>query len=203
MERVIAYIDGFNLYYGLRSKGWKRFYWLNLQTLSQQILKPHQRLVYTKYFTSIVNRPVSKHRRQSLYLEALQTLPDFRTYYGHFLENTVTCRSCRHSYQTHHEKMTDVNIAVELMVDAFEDSFDTALLISADSDLIPPIQAVQRLFSSKRIVVVFPPRRISNSLKQITNGYIFINRNILAQSVLPDRVIKPDGVVLQRPSMWR
>ena len=29
MERVISYIDGFNLYFGLRSKGWRRFYWLS------------------------------------------------------------------------------------------------------------------------------------------------------------------------------
>jgi hypothetical protein len=36
---------------------------------------------------------------------------------------------------THHEKMTDVNIAVELLTDAFQDSFDVALLISADGDL--------------------------------------------------------------------
>jgi hypothetical protein len=26
MKRVIAYIDGFNLCFGLREKGWKRFY---------------------------------------------------------------------------------------------------------------------------------------------------------------------------------
>ena len=28
MNRVIAYIDGYNLYHGLREQGWKRFYWL-------------------------------------------------------------------------------------------------------------------------------------------------------------------------------
>lgn len=32
--------------------------------------------------------------------------------------------------------MTDVNIAVEMMRDAFQDRFDAALLISADSDLV-------------------------------------------------------------------
>ena len=32
MDRVIVYVDGFNLYYGLRSKGWKRFYWLDIQS---------------------------------------------------------------------------------------------------------------------------------------------------------------------------
>ncbi|MGH9629467.1 MAG: NYN domain-containing protein [Bryobacteraceae bacterium] len=43
------------------------------------------------------------------------------------------------------EKMTDVNIAVELLQDAFQGAFDTAILISADSDLIAPIAAVRRL----------------------------------------------------------
>ena len=39
MERVIAYVDGFDLYFGLKSKGWRRYYWLNIQTLAQNLLK--------------------------------------------------------------------------------------------------------------------------------------------------------------------
>jgi hypothetical protein len=42
--RTIAYIDGFNLYYGLRSKGWKRYYWLNLQMLAQNFFQPDSHL---------------------------------------------------------------------------------------------------------------------------------------------------------------
>jgi len=38
--RVIAYIDGFNLYFGLKSKGWKRYYWLDLSELCLRLLKP-------------------------------------------------------------------------------------------------------------------------------------------------------------------
>ena len=55
MERVIAYIDGFNLYYGLKSSGWRRYYWLNIQRLVQNLLKPNQRLILTKYFTSRIS----------------------------------------------------------------------------------------------------------------------------------------------------
>jgi hypothetical protein len=54
MTRVITYIDGFNLYYGLRSKGWRYFYWLDVQKMSRHMLKSHQTLVRTKYFTSII-----------------------------------------------------------------------------------------------------------------------------------------------------
>ncbi len=114
MDRVIAYVDGYNLYHGLRAQGWKRFYWLNISTLAQQLLKPQQMLVVTKYFTTIVKQPDDKRRRQAVFLEALQTLPALRLYYGQFLEDIITCRMCGHTYVTHHEKMTDVNIAVEL-----------------------------------------------------------------------------------------
>jgi len=203
MQRVIAYVDGFNLYYGLRSKRWKWFYWLNIQEMAQRMLKQEQILLSTKYFTSIINRPVDKHKRQATFLEALGTLSDFHIYYGHFLSDMVTCSNCGHIYQTYHEKMTDVNIATELMSDAFQDEFDIALLVSADSDLVGPVQAIQRLFSHKRIIVTFPPGRYSNALKRAADAYTHIGRNVLSKSVFPAQVTKPDGFVLKRPAQWR
>ena len=52
MSRVIAYIDGFNLYFGLKSKGWKRHYWLDVVGLSRSLLKPGQTLQAAHYFTA-------------------------------------------------------------------------------------------------------------------------------------------------------
>jgi hypothetical protein len=75
MKRVIVYIDGLNLYYGLRAKGWKWAYWLNLSALAQTLLPDGYQLARTKYFTSIVPSPQNKHDRQNEFLEALRTLP--------------------------------------------------------------------------------------------------------------------------------
>lgn len=133
MERVIAYVDGYNLYHGLRERGWKRYYWLNIQAMLGNLLAPAQALVTTKYFTTIMKQPEDRRRRQAAYLEALQTLGGFEFYYGHFLSDTITCWKCGHTYQTYHEKMTDVNISVEMMSDAYCHRFDTALVVSADS----------------------------------------------------------------------
>lgn len=202
MQRVIAYIDGFNLYYGLRSKNWKRFYWLNIHEMVQRLLRPGQRLSATKYFTSIVNVPRDKQNRQAEFLEALGTVDGVRIYYGHYLWNTVVCSQCGHSYQLFHEKMTDVNIAVELLTDAYQDTFDCALLVSADSDLVAPIAAVKRLFPSKRVIAMFPPGRYSNALKLVADGYLTIGRNVLAQSVFADEIITATGHILHRPEQW-
>jgi uncharacterized LabA/DUF88 family protein len=202
MKRVIAYIDGFNLYHGLREKRWKRFYWLNLQALARQLLKPAQTLIVTKYFTTVVKEPEDKRRRQTVYLEALQTLPDFRIFYGQFLEDKVTCRKCGHTYITHHEKMTDVNLAVELLADAYQDRFDLALLLSADSDLVGPVQAVRGLFNAKEVIVAFPPKRSSFALEKAASAALHIGHNELSKSLFPEAVAKTKKVVLRRPAEW-
>lgn len=80
MERVIAYVDGYNLYYGLRAKGWRRFYWLNIQSMVEQLLKPDQKLFGVEYFTTIVKHPSDRNKRQMVFLEALQTLREFEIY---------------------------------------------------------------------------------------------------------------------------
>ncbi|HLB49599.1 MAG TPA: NYN domain-containing protein [Anaerolineales bacterium] len=103
------------------------------------------------------------------------------------------------SYETHHEKMTDVNISVELMADAFQDAFDVALLVSADSDLVGPARTIRRLFKNKRVVVAFPPERFSSALKQVADGQLFVSRDVLAKSIFSEEVKKPDGFLLRRP----
>ena len=201
-ERVITYVDGYNLYHGLRDKEWKWAYWLNIQALAKRLLKPKQTLIETKYFTSIITHAESRQRRQRIYLEALNTLDDFHIYYGHFMTDSVICKTCGHEHTTFHEKMTDVNISIEMMTDAFQDRFDKAMLISADSDLVPLVKSVRTLFK-KSVIAAFPPKRSSVALIQFCSGYTYIGRNVLYQSLFPDNVIKPDGFVLQRPEEWR
>jgi uncharacterized LabA/DUF88 family protein len=45
----------------------------------------------------------------------------------------------------YHEKGVDVKIAVDLLVGAYEDHYDTAILLSSDTDLIPAIRQVRAL----------------------------------------------------------
>jgi uncharacterized LabA/DUF88 family protein len=201
-ERVVAYIDGFNLYFGLKSAGWKRYYWLNLQLLAQNLLKAGQDLAFTKYFTSRISYPPDKERRQSAFLEALETLSDFRIYYGHYQSNPQRCRKCGNRVWIPNEKMTDVNIAVELLSDAYQNLFDVALVISADSDLSAPVMAIKHLFPEKRVIVAFPPQRHSAQLQRLAHGFIQIGRAVVARSLFPEKIQKADGFMLNKPAEW-
>ncbi len=202
MNRVIAYIDGFNLYFGLREKGWRRFYWLNVQLLVQNLIKFNQELSMTKYFTARVIGSSDKEKRQSTFLEALETLPNLEIFYGKYQLNPRECPHCGFKDRVPNEKMTDVNIAVEMFSDAAKNKFDTALLLSADSDLVPLVMSIKNTFAQKRVVVAFPPKRSSIELIGVAHAYLHIGRAKLAHSLLPDKVKRADGFILQRPPTW-
>lgn len=203
MQRAISYIDGFNLYYGLKSQSWERYLWLDVQALSRNLLKPHQTLVHTNYFTARISRPADEVKRQSTYIEAIQSLPAVSVSLGHYLTSPRTCHKCGFTFDLSQEKMTDVNIAVRLLEDAFRDAFDTAPLISADSDLIAPLTAVKRLFPSKRIIVACPPGRYSAALCRAGHGFLKIGHGSIEKSQFPEEVRTASGFVLRRPALWK
>jgi uncharacterized LabA/DUF88 family protein len=202
-ERVIAYIDGFNLYFGLKTKGWKKFYWLDLALLAANLLKSGQQLSAVRYFTARISGPPDKQQRQNVFLEANEAMGKCRMYFGQYLDEPFQCRHCGATHLVHHEKMTDVNIAVHLFEDAFLDAFDTALLVSGDSDLVPPVAKVRVLFPRRRVVVAFPAGRFSKELAAAAHGYFTIGRRKYEKSLLPPEVTKSDGTVLRAPREWR
>ena len=202
-ERVIVYIDGFNLYFGLKEKAWAKYYWLDLPKLAAQLLSPGQRLVTTKYFTSKISNPAAKRKRQQTYLGALGTLQDFEIHYGRYQTFVQTCIRCGHRHLDSNEKRTDVNIATHMLVDAFQGAFDVAILVSADSDLTAPVAEIGRLFPSRLVKVAFPPGRFSLELQSIARVSFQIFEGKLRKSLLPDRIPLPSGYVLQRPLEWR
>lgn len=203
MKRVIAYVDGFNLYFGLKDKEWRRFYWLNIQLLVRNLLKSNQQLITTKYFTARIIGSPDKEKRQSTFLEALGTLPDFQIFYGKYQLNPRKCQNCGFEDVVPNEKMTDVQIAVEMLSDIIQDKFDTALLVSADSDLAPVLRSIKHMFPNKRVVVGLPPARYSVELINAAHAYLHISRIKLANSVFPDEIKKADGFILRRPSIWK
>lgn len=64
-ERVIAFIDGFNLYFGMREAGFDYCRWLNVRKLVSSLLQPNQELAGVKYYTSRVSNNPDKQNRHS------------------------------------------------------------------------------------------------------------------------------------------
>lgn len=206
MTRVATYIDGFNLYFGLKAAGYRRYYWLDVQALSAALLKPGQTLATAHYFTSRIRASGTNApdmQRQSDYLDALATRQGLSIHFGHFLEKQRKCRQCGSTWMDYEEKMTDVNIAAQLLCDAHDDIYDTAIIISGDSDLTTPVKLICSRFPQKRIVIALPPRRHSNELQKAATGFFKINDTALRNSQLPPTVPMANGHVIHRPAHWK
>lgn len=201
-ERVIAYIDGYNLYFGLKESGLLRYIWLNVELLVQNLLNNNQELVQVKYFTTLITNNVDKRLRQKIYVESLQTLPKVNVFFGKFQREKTNCTACGSEYQAECEKMTDVAISTQVIADYYEDKFDMAMIISGDTDLLPPIKMINESENNKRVFVAFPPNRVNDEVRKFAKGDLVIGRKKLSDSQLPLSISKGNGEILVKPDKW-
>lgn len=199
---MITYIDGFNLYHGLLQARLHSARWLDLHALGRSLLKPSQQLELTRYFTARVRGNPDKARRQRTFIDALNARGGIEIDFGHFLSSRISCRRCGNRWRKNEEKKTDVNLAVRLLDDAYDDRFDTAMIISADSDLVPPIESVGARFPDKRLIAAFPPQRNSTELRRVADKAFEISEATIRGARLPDPVTTRSGTRLRAPKGW-
>ncbi|MEF8724020.1 MAG: NYN domain-containing protein [Candidatus Accumulibacter delftensis] len=86
--RTWVYIDGFNLYYGIRDSGCK---WLNIKVLSETAMPTGVVVEKLKYYTARVSgiTDPDQPRRQHIYLNALRTVPEVEIFFGQFLAKAM------------------------------------------------------------------------------------------------------------------
>ena len=166
------------------------------------VLRPHQRLDHVRYFTARVRDDASAAENQAAFIDALVARGGVEVEFGHFLTTSVECRRCGFVRTRREEKKTDVNMAVRLLEDAFDDRFDLAIVVSADSDLVAPIESVRRRFPDKRVMVAFPPKRRSAQLWRAANVTYHIPGSAIRSSRLPDPVMTPSGIEVRAPREW-
>ena len=201
-KRVIAFIDGFNLYHSIADNSrLKALKWLDLDKLVRVLLPKKDLLKEVLYFTAYAKWKPDRFNRHKLYVRALETR-GIKPIFGVFKKRSKKCFSCHVKYFTHEEKATDVNIAIQLFQKALNDEYDTALIISADSDLCPALEAVRKSFPQKELIVALPPSRPSESLKQVADTNMMIKVKHIQTCQLADPV-KVGSVTLNCPAEWK
>src|SRR6266404_2373640 len=138
-KRVLAFIDGFNLYHALDKydRGatptdqarYQRYKWLCLKSLISTFIRPNDEVLEgVEYFTSYPTWNESKRLRHATYVSA-QIYMGVHVIFGEFKKKTVDCRAlCMKEFQLNEEKQTDVNIATA-MVD-MQARYDKLILVT-------------------------------------------------------------------------
>lgn len=213
-KRVTFYIDGFNFYFGLKrtkkaDAAWRNFYWIDIVKLCESFLGEGQVLEKVIYFTASPLNP-QKNSRQSAFLNANKLINSnrFEVVRGKYLEKHIICPYCKGDISRPEEKKTDVNISIRMVEDCVMNATDIVALVSADSDLVPPIELIQRLFPSIGIKVYFPPSNFSNDLKDNLIHHrsrpVLMIKNIRRfQSAVMSDTVSKDGKTYTIPEKWK
>ncbi len=218
--RTSVYVDGFNLFHGCLKDGPHR--WLDLAAFCRASL-PGDQIHCIRYFTAIItNRPGHPNatQHQLTYLRALSTIANLTIDYGHFLTSKTRMKPVRPTrgrntvevWKTE-EKGSDVNIATRMLCDAFDGNFDVAVIVSNDSDLLPPIQVIRRRFNLSVGVLNpqigypdpttgrYPKPTTSYALKQAVSFYRPIRPSVLRASQFPNHLVDANGTIT-KPLGW-
>lgn len=206
--KTFVYVDGFNLYFG-SIKGTPHK-WLNIRQLCEMLL-PRNDVERIKYFTAKVSaRPSNPNApvNQEAYLRALRTLPNFETYFGHFLTHTVKMPLAHPvaglpryvDVIKTEEKGSDVNLATQLLNDAHLGRFDVAVVVSGDSDLLGPVKIVMDELG-KTVGVLNPQQRTCRVLANQATFYKHIRQGVLSQCLFPPTLTDASGT-FHKPPTW-
>lgn len=201
MFKTNVYIDGFNLYHAIDELGDETLKWVDLNLLAKKMLNKYQVLGEVKYFSAYATWRPDSYKRHRDYVAALEA-QGVIAIMGRFKEKRMKCKAiCGEVYVTHEEKETDVNIGAYLVADALRGAFDTALVVSADTDLAAVVRLARDLVGTdKRICTVAPPGRYARSREL---GHLFaITQGKIRASQLPDVVQTAHGLV-ERPSKYK
>ncbi|MQA93987.1 MAG: NYN domain-containing protein [Streptosporangiales bacterium] len=155
-----------------------------------------------RYFTARVRDDPAAELRQENHLDALTVqCGRLRIHQGRFQRKSRQCRACAASWSDYEEKESDVSFAVSLVEDAARNLFDTALLITADSDMCPAVRAVKRLRPRARVVVAPPPNRRSLALQELCDATFVIGLDKVRRAQSPE-VVEVGGRKVVRPAHW-
>jgi len=177
--------------------------------LFSQFLSPNQTLEKVVYFTASPLNP-EKSNRQGAFLNANKLLngSKFEVIRGKYLKKIIECPNCKYAISKPEEKKTDVNVAIRMIGDCVDNKTDIIVLVSGDSDLLPPIEFIQHKYPSKKIRVYFPPTVYSVDLKNNVKGHngkiVFLENNFnkFDNSIMADTVTK-GGKTYSIPEKWK
>jgi hypothetical protein len=202
-RKAALYVDGFNLYHALDDLGQNHLKWLNLWALGLALInKREEELSSVKWCTAHYKDEPGKRKRHQAYRDALET-KGVEALLGHFVDEQHTCKICDRNYWRMSEKQGDVNVAIHLIGDAFQQKFDHYLLISADSDQVATAKYFNLAFPEKKLTIVAPPgRRHSQHLLSLNVGRKSIFAATLETCLLEAMVPVTGRASILRPTQY-
>ncbi len=196
-ERIVIFIDGSNLFHGLR--------YLNIKIDYSKLvdfLKRDRYLVRTYFYTAVPQEKDVKKgtpewdslMRQRRFLDELSLM-------GIKVKTSNLRKLPSGEYL---EKEVDIMLATDMLSLAFKNAYDTAVLVSGDSDFIYTVEEVQRL--GKRVENATFKKTSSFNLRKTCDDFILLDNHVdlfLMEEKKPKEEILEEGIEEEKEGFWQ
>jgi len=166
-DRVAIFIDGSNLYHGLRANLGR--FDLNFAEFVSKLCG--SRRLFRTYYYNVLQDPIQRpdgYREQQEFLDVLRKTP--------YLE--VRLGSTKIAQGIPVEKGIDIMLATDLLYFAWNDFYDTAVLVSGDSDFAYALQAIKNM--GKHVEVAYFESGVSKDLLDLADNRHLLDRSFFS-----------------------
>ncbi len=223
-KRVRVYIDWFNFYHNLKEKypDKSNYKWINYRKLVESYLSANEKINWVYFFTAYYTENKSSHRyqRHKIFNRALMAnwiniilwtfIDKYRTLHCGSIKWVKPPESIPDisiidwiEYHTKEEKKTDVNLAVKIVEDSYEDRFDIAYIATCDTDIVPAIFLAKKKFPNKRFINLRIANSIWRDIQEICDSCIEITKKDFENAIMEDEVIEKNWNKITIPTEWK
>ncbi len=184
-DRVAIFIDGSNLYHGLRANFSR--YDLKFAEFIRKLCG--SRHLFRAYYYNVLQDPGQRpeaYREQQEFLNILRETP--------YLEARLGSTKLAQGIPV--EKGIDVMLVTDLLHFAWNDLYDVAVLVSGDSDFAYALQAVKNM--GKYVEVAYFETNVSRDLLDVVDKKHLLDQNFLKELWTRKRPPRRKG---RRPSV--
>ena len=192
-KKVFAYYDGSNFYHHLRENyGITK---INFFDMTNEILNlEKEELKKIKYFNCPISQQeeFNNYSKQLKFFQKLKETPLLELLLGRLVKRSlkkinIDCQKCGHQKAEclkcpkckkeiniekcfkYIEKGVDVKLAINLLLDASNNKYDTALLFSSDADCAPAVRHIVKKLNKEVIYCHLPTPKTSELIQNCSS----------------------------------
>ena len=172
MKRVVIYIDGSNFYFSIKNRFNCK---INIEKFCKK-LTAEDNIVIIKYYISPVGESNPKmYAEQQKFFAKLREISNLKIIFGRLEKR-------KRDGETYYvEKATDVNLALDLVLDAQANIYDKAFLVSNDGDFSEAVKASKKRFNKNiTYVAIGDKKSISYHLKKVASKTLKIDGSFIS-----------------------
>lgn len=173
-KRTAIYIDGSNFYFSVKNAFKSK---IDIEKFCKKLVNNNELIKINYYISPVGDSNPEMYAEQQKFFEKLRKIENLNIIFGRLEKRK---RDGRVYYI---EKASDVNLALDLVLDAQKNIYDEAYLISNDGDFSGAVSAAKSFGKEIIYVAIGNKKSVSHHLKEVSSETFYMTKNFISDII--------------------